>query len=157
VRGTCSAGEAIAAITQGGGVACGQALPLQVTAGPGAAIALTPGSSSTVAATRLPGGSAFLAFADPQATIAGSSGQGVRVDCTISASTTRSTRTHNIRVEVGTGKEPLAGAIPLALAVPAGGATVAVGCTDSFAPAGSTAPSVTVQSAIDALQVQSAS
>jgi hypothetical protein len=81
----------------------------------------------------------------------------VRVDCTISASTSRSTRTHNIRVEVGPGKEPLAGAIPLALAVPAGGATVAVGCTDSFAPAGSTAPSVTVQSPIDALQVQSAS
>jgi hypothetical protein len=120
-------------------------------------ITLSPGSAATVASVRLPGGSAFLAFADPQVTIAGSPGQGVRVDCTISASTTRAVRTHNLRVEAGPDGQPLAGAIPLALAVPAGGATVAVGCIDSFAPPGSAAPTVTVQSAIDALQVQSGS
>jgi hypothetical protein len=158
ITGACPPATAISSVTPTGGVGCNSTLPQEIGAEPGALVTLTPGAASTVTAVRLAGTSPFLLFADPQVTINGSAGEGVRVDCTLSATTTRTSRTHNLRVEVGQGAQPLAGAIPLVLAAPAGsGATATVSCTDSFSPPTDAAPGVTVQSAVNAIQIQSAS
>ena len=158
IRGTCPPTTAIYSVAATGGLACNSTLPQEIGAEPGAPVMLTPGRVSTVAAVRLAGSSPFLLFADPQVTINGGAGEGVRVDCTLSATTTRTSRTHNLRVEIGQGGQTLSGAIPLVLAAPAGSDLAAtVSCTDSFSPPTAAAPGVTVQSAINAIQIQSAS
>jgi hypothetical protein len=157
VHGSCRQGTAISAVTASGGVGCNATLPQEVGAAPAAAVTLTPGRATPVAAVHLSAGSPFLVFANPEATIGGPAGEGVRVDCTLSATSTQTVRTRNLRVEIGPAGQTLAGAIPLALPVPGSGATATVSCTDSFSAQSSAVPTVTVESAIDAIQVQSTS
>lgn len=150
----CSTG-AIKSIGLSGTVSCTPTLPNQVGT---SAAAVTLGAGSTQVATEsLPAGSPYLVLAYPHAVISGTSGQRVEVDCTLSVppGTGTSTTTKSLAVELGSSNSQ-AGTIPLVLPVgsSSGAQAATVSCTDSATP-DTPAPTVAVDSTLNALQTAS--
>jgi hypothetical protein len=156
VSGNCSGpAGAIGSITNGGKVTCNSTLPDEfgTSSNP-----VTVTSSATSVATRaLPSGASYLVFANPYATITGTiAGQQVQVLCTLSADGASTTRT--ISVEVGTSTRTIEQAIPIVLPAPSPGpsaGTATLSCIQTPTTPATPAPTVTVQSTLNAIQTSS--
>ncbi len=159
VKGTCGAGSGIGSIDRAGHVTCNQSLPQQygTTDNTAASVGAT---AATVTSVALPSGSSYLAFANPTATVTPAKGvttaQQVTVTCKLIVGSNTETRSTTIETS-GVAGQGAIGSIPLQAEGQAG--TGSVACTSAVAPiTGVTtqpaAPTVSVTSAIDALQVQ---
>jgi len=157
---SCSSG-AIAAVAQSGNITC---TPTQPNEWGTSSSATTLGTGSTSVATQsLPGGS-YLMMAYPHAVVSGAAGQHVEVDCTLSVPSVSSstgvpsgpnTITKTMAVDLASGSQSQAGTIPLVLPVSlATPQTATVACTDTAAPA-TPAPTVAVDSTLNAIQTAS--
>jgi hypothetical protein len=155
VTGTCSgAGGAIGSINSTGNVQCVSTPPQEFGTSSTTPVPLGAGST-TIATKVLPGGSSYLVLAYPHAQITGASAQQVQVDCTLSVSpsTTASTLTRSLTVDLGSHSQ--AGTIPLVVPAPssAGGVSASVSCSDLHTT-GPT-PTVDVVTTINAIQTAS--
>jgi hypothetical protein len=185
VFGSCQGAGAIATIATTGNVTCAATPPQEFGAATSAPVALGVGggtaandsaAATTIVSKTLPGGSAYLALADPNVLLnnvaadgAGLAAQQVEVRCTLavapaSGATTAPapgngvsvTRTLIDDLPAETGAMPTTpqqgGSIAMALPAPpvAAGSVATVSCTDAFT--GRTAPSVTVSSDVNAIQ-----
>jgi hypothetical protein len=151
--GTACPTGAIKAISPSGAVTCTPTLPGEVGT---SASAVTLGTNATLVASQsLAPGSSYLVLAYPHVVISGSA-QGVEVDCTLSVppgtntATSTTTTTKSLAVDLGT--HTVAGTIPLVLPVASANSaqTATVSCTDTRT--GTSAPTVKVDTAINAIQ-----
>jgi hypothetical protein len=157
---SCSTG-AVSAVAQSGNVTCTPTLPNEFGTS-GTAVTVPAGSTATQVATRsLPAGSSYLVLAYPHAVISGGAAGQVEVDCTLSvpnSSTTggapsSNTVTKSLIVNRGSSSESDAGTIPLVLPVASttSAQTATVACTNPSTPA----PTVAVDSTLNAIQTAS--
>lgn len=148
VNGTCASGEAIGAVDQAGKATCNPARPAEyATTG----TVTVPGAATPVASLTLPAGSSYMTFANPTATVKSTSAQDVNVTCSLTLGANTQTRSASVSAPAdGSAREV---SIPLMVAGPAGSA--AVSCQDTTS--GGTPPpaTVSVTSAINALQTSS--
>ncbi len=155
VSGPCTSG-AIQSIAASGNVNCTQVLANEYGTSSGA-VALSTGSAQ-IASESLPPGSPYVVLAFPHAVISGRTGQRVEVDCTLSVppGTGTSSTTKSLAVELGSSATSQAGTIPLVLPVASSTSPQAatVSCMDSASP-GTPAPSVAVDSTLNAIQTAS--
>ncbi len=150
VGGTCPSGSAIAAINSLGAVTCNPALPSEFgTTNNTAPVPTTASAPTSVTSVALPAGASYLAFANPTATVTSTATtQHVSVSCTLTVGPNTETRVATIDT-TGTSGDISSASIALQVAGPTGTATV--GCQSSVAGTG-TAPSVSVTSAVNAIQ-----
>jgi hypothetical protein len=154
VSSPCANG-AINSISATGGVTCTSTPPNEYGTS-SSAVALAGATSKQTASKALPGGSPYLVFAYPHAVItpaSGTSGQQIEVDCTLSVAPSNGvTLTKSLTVQAGSPETALSGTIPLVVAAPsvANGSTASVSCTDAYT--GATAPTVGVDTTINAIQ-----
>ncbi len=150
VSGTCGAGQAIGTINQVGKVTCNNALPSEFgTTNNTATITSTP---ATVTSVALPTGASYFGLANPTATVtSGATPQHVTVSCTLTVGSNTETRSATVGT-TGTANQTSSASIPLQAAGPSG--TGSVSCSSTTAGAG-TAPTVSVTSAINAIQTAS--
>ena len=156
VSSACTSG-AISAVGLSGTVTCTPSLPNEFGK---TATAVTLGTGSTQVATEsLPAGTSYLVLAYPHAAITPAAGttQRVEVDCTLSVppGTGTATTTKSLAVELGSSNSQ-AGTIPLVLPVASAAAaqTATVSCTDTAAPS-TPAPTVAVDTTVNAIQTAS--
>jgi len=155
VSSACTSG-AISAVGLSGTVTCTPSLPNEFGK---TAAAVTLGAGSTSIATEsLPAGNSYLVLAYPHAVIsAAGTTQRVEVDCTLSVppGTGTATTTKSLAVELGSSNSQ-AGTIPLVLPVASAAAaqTATVSCTDTAAPS-TPAPTVAVDTTVNAIQTAS--
>ncbi len=149
----CTTG-AISAIDTSGKVSCVSTPPQEFGTTSISPQTLAGSTSKQIASKALPGGSTYLVLAYPHAVIDGSViGQQVQVDCTLSVSPSNgATLTKSLTVQVESPASILSGSIPLAVPAPsvANGSLASVSCTDSYT--GGTAPSVQVDTTLNAIQ-----
>jgi trimeric autotransporter adhesin len=155
VYGNCSGSTgAIGSINNVGKVTCNSTLPDEL--GTSSSAVAVNSTASTVVTRALPSGASYLVFANPYATITGTAaGQQVQVACTLSADGASTTRT--ISAEVGASTRTIEQAIPIVLPAPSPGpsaGTAALSCTQTSTPA-TPAPTVSVQSTLNAIQTAS--
>ena len=150
VNGTCAPNSAMTAIDNHGNASCAPTAPKEFGASSTAPTPVTT-ASTAIASKALPGGSSYLVLANPQIDVSGATGS-VRVDCTLaltpgdaSTTTTRSVTVQGIGHQLAS--------IPLMVPAPAvaNGSTAAVSCLRT----GGGTPTVTVATAINALQTAS--
>jgi hypothetical protein len=146
VNGTCASGEAIGAVDQAGKATCNPARPAEY--GTTATVAV-PGAATAVASLTLPAGSSYMTFANPTATVTSTTAQEVHVNCVLTVGP--NTQTRSATVATTADGDAHAVSSPLMVAGPAGTATVNCNRT----PVGPTSPTVSVTSAINALQTSS--
>jgi hypothetical protein len=147
VSGNCLAGSAIGAIQQYGNVTCNSTAPSQF--GTTNNSATVPSTATTVTSETLPSGGSYLALANPTAIVtSGATSQHVTVTCTLSVASNTETRTVTVDTN-GTSGQQSSSSIPLQATGPSG--TASVSCQSSST--GATAPTVTVTSALNALQI----
>jgi len=161
VAGPCSDG-AMQSIAQSGDVTCVPVLPNEYGSNT-AATTLGPGSTQ-VASQSLAPGSSYLVLAYPHAVISGIAGQHVEIDCTLSVPARSgtpppanpTTTTKSLAVDLGSSTQAQAATIPLVLPVASSTSIqpATVNCSDTAANP-STAPTVTVDTTISALQTAS--
>jgi hypothetical protein len=145
VSGTCGAGAAVGSIDQAGQVTCNPALPAQF----GATGTQTTGSSATtIASETLAAGATYLAFANPTATVTSAGPDEVTLTCTLTVGA--NTQTRSATVDTGTTGTQQSVSVPLQLAGGSGAASVSCQRT-----AATTLPTVSVTSALNALQTAS--
>jgi hypothetical protein len=164
VTGPCTDG-AMQSIAQSGNVTCTPVLPNEYGSN---TAATTLGTNATQAATQvatqsLASGSSYLVLAYPHAVISGAAGQHVEVDCTLSVPAGSGTpppanpvtTTKSLAVDLGSNSHSQAGTIPLVLPVASSSTSqpANVSCTESST--GATAPVVTVDTTISAIQTAS--
>jgi hypothetical protein len=153
VSGTCATGQAIGTINQVGKVTCNNALPSEFgTTNNTATVGSSPTSVTSVA---LPTGASYLAWANPTATVTPATGvttpQHVTVGCTLTVGSNTETRNVTIDTTGAAGQSSVA-SIPLQASGPSG--TGSVSCTTTT-PGPTAAPTVSVTSAVNALQTAS--
>ena len=154
VSGTCQTGSAIGTINQVGKVTCNNALPSEFGTTNNSA---TLGSGSTsITSVALPTGASYLAFANPSVTVttaATAPAQHDTVSCTLTVGSNTSTRsiTFDTAATTGTAASQTA-SFPMQGSGPSG--TGSVSCTSSTT-GGGTAPTISVTSAINAIQTAS--
>jgi hypothetical protein len=150
VSGTCGSGSAIGTINQVGKVTCNSALPAEFgTTNNSATVGST---TATVTSVALPTGASYLAFANPAATVTSTGvAQRTTVTCTLTVGSNTATRSAVIATDATSG-DTSTQSIPLQATGPSG--TGAVSCASSTAGTG-TAPTVSVTSAINAVQTAS--
>lgn len=157
---SCSSG-AIVAVAQSGNVTC---TPTQPNEYGTSSSATTLGTGATTVATQsLPAGS-YLMMAYPHAVISGAAGQHVEVDCTLSVPSVASSTgvpsgpnaiTKSLAVDLASSSQSQAETIPLVLPVSLASAQMAtVSCTDTGTPS-TPAPTVAVDSTLNAVQTAS--
>jgi hypothetical protein len=146
VSGTCSSGQAVASINQIGKVTCNNALPSEFGQTSNSA---TVGSTATALnSVALPAGASYVAFANPTATVtSGVDRQHVTVTCTLTVGGNTQTRSATVETD-GTLNDTSSASIPLQQTGPTG--TASVSCQS--ASTGATAPTVSVTSAVNAIQ-----
>jgi hypothetical protein len=158
----CSTG-ALSAVAQSGNVTCTPTLPNEYGTS-GTAVTVPTGSTATQVATKsLPAGPSYLVLAYPHAVIGGATGQHVEVDCTLSVPSSNSaggtpssnTITKSLAVDVASSSQTVAGTIPLVLPVASATSaqTASVACAASTP--GASAPTVAVDSTLNAIQTAS--
>lgn len=145
VSGKCGAGGAIGAVDQAGKVTCNPALPAEFATSGTQAVTT---SSTSVATLGLPAGSSYLVFANPNADVKGAGNATVTVTCAITDGANSQSRSATVDTTADTTK---AVSIPLMIAGPSGSA----GVSCQTASTGATAPTVSVTSAINAVQTSS--
>jgi hypothetical protein len=156
VSGTCATGTAIATINQVGKVTCNNALPSEFGTTNNSATLGTAATSITTVA--LPTGASYLAFANPTVTVtpdAAAQAQHDTVSCTLTVGSNTATRSVTIDTPA-TSSTARTASFPLQAAGPAG--TGSVTCTSTTTGSGSgatTAPAISVTSAINAIQTAS--
>jgi hypothetical protein len=148
VSGKCGPGQAIGTIESNGKVGCNSALPDQTgTTNNTSAVTSSP---ATVDSTTLASGSSYLALANPTVTVTGSGiNQRVNVNCTLTVGS--NTETRGVTIDTGTSTSGTSSSIPLMQTGPGGTASVSCQTTNPPTPA----PSVSVTSALQAIQVAS--
>jgi hypothetical protein len=146
VSGTCPSGTAIGTVQNNGQVNCNQALPSQFgTTSNSNGVTAKP---TTVTSETLPAGSSYLAFANPTAAVTGNgTAQRVTVSCTLTVGS--NTQTRNATIDTGSSTITANTSIPLQLEGTAGTSSVSCSSTSTGTPAAS----VSVTSALNALQV----
>jgi hypothetical protein len=152
VGGTCATGTAIGTINQVGKVTCNNALPSEFGTTSNSAKLAT--GSTTITSLALPTGASYLAFANPTATVTpatGATSQHVTVSCTLTVGSNTQTRTATIDAN-GTSGDTFTASIPLQETGQAGTGSVSCSSTTS---GGGAAPSVSVTSAVNAIQTAS--
>jgi hypothetical protein len=163
VAATCSStNQAISAISSAGAPTCSSAPPLEfgaVTTSP-----VTVSSATTAASIltkALPGGSSYVAFANPLVKVTGGAqGQHVTVGCTLAVGpATTATQTGSVTVDRSGATPPdHTASIPLQVVAPSSTSsiTATVTCTRSVEGTPATpVPTVTITGAFNALQTQS--
>jgi hypothetical protein len=166
VGGTCAAG-AITAIDSKGKVTCASAPAAEFDISTKSEIALTPADSSTSAkptvitlnSEPLPGGSSYIGFATPfvEVTSTSATTQHVEVDCTLALGpATTATVTRSATVNVNSNNGPAFISVPMSATAPSStsSGTATVSCSSTYTD-GSSAPTVKVQSTLNALQTAS--
>jgi hypothetical protein len=154
VSGTCQTGSAIGTINQVGKVTCNNALPSEFGTTNNTA---TLGSGATsITSVALPTGASYLAFANPSVTVTPANtapAQRDLVTCTLTVGSNTQSRsiTFDTPATTGTATAQTA-AFPLQAAGPTG--TGSVSCS-STTTGGGTAPTVSVTSAVNAIQTAS--
>jgi hypothetical protein len=149
VLGTCAGSTgAIGSIQSDGKTTCNSTLPQEI--GTTNTIAV-PSTLTTAASVVLPAGSSYLALANPTAkiTVTGAS-ERVAVSCTLTLGANTQTRTMTVGGTGASGTESDV-SVPLMVAGPSGTA----GLTCQSSTTGTTTPSVSVTSAINAIQTSS--
>jgi hypothetical protein len=149
VTGTCRSGSAVGSVGHWGTVTCNSTAPSQLgTTNNSAAVGST---QTTVNSESLPSGGSFLALANPTAVVtSGATSQHVSVSCTLTVGSNTETRSVTIDTN-GTSGQQSSGSIPLQATGQSG--TSSVSCQSSST--GGTAPSVSVTSALNAIQIAS--
>jgi hypothetical protein len=151
IQNTCATGTAVTSVDSKGNATCSPTLPAEY--GTTANSATVTGTATTVSSLTLPAGPTYLAFANPQVSItSGATAARVNVTCTLTVGTNTVSRTAAVR-STGTTGDITTAALPLQLAGTAGTGTVS--CTAATVGASTTLPTVTVNSAINALQTAS--
>jgi hypothetical protein len=156
VSGTCGAGSAIGTINQVGKVTCNNALPSEFGTTNNSA-PLGTGSTS-ITSVALPAGNSYLAFANPSVTVtpnATAQAQHDTVSCTLTVGSNTATRSITFDTPV-TSSTAQTASFPLQATGPSG--TSSVSCTSATTGSGTgttTAPAITVTSAINAIQTAS--
>jgi hypothetical protein len=156
VSGTCATGTAVGTINQVGKVTCNNALPPEFgTTNNSAKL----GSGSTpVTSTTLPAGGSYLAFADPTVTVtpdAAAQAQHDTVTCVLTVGSNTTTRSVTIDTPA-TSSTAQTASLSMQAAGPAGASSVACSSTTTGSGAGATtAPTINVTSAINAIQTSS--
>lgn len=156
VSGTCASGTAIGTINQVGKVTCNNALPSEFGTTNNTA---TLGSGSTsISSINLPAGTSYLAFANPSVTVkpdAAAQAQHDVVTCTLTVGSNTETRSITIDTPATSSAEHTA-SFPLQAAGPSGASSVSCASTTTGSGAGTTtAPAISVTSAINAIQTAS--
>lgn len=136
VNGTCAAGTAIGTVDSSGSTTCNPARPAEF----GATGTQSVNAATTVASATLPAGSSYVAFANPNASVAKTASAPVDVTCTLTVGDQK----QSVTTTVAPGQ---AESLPLQVAGPAGTAVV------SCVTAGSTAAAVTTS--LNAVQTSS--
>jgi hypothetical protein len=152
VGGSCNANTAVASIDRSGHVTCNSTLPSQIGTTSSTNAVPTTGTSASIASTKLPSGATFLGLANPTITVTPGStavgSQTVAVTCTLGVGSNTDSRTVTIR----TPNNSTAASAALPLQLTGTGGTAAVSCSSK--PVGtSTAPTVSVTSAVNAIQI----
>jgi hypothetical protein len=153
VGATCRAGTAVGAIDSLGKVTCNAVLPPEFgTTNNTASVPTTATSAITVTSVSLPSGGSYLALANPTATVTSTAtSQHVSVSCKLTVGSNTETRVATIDT-TGTSGVTSSSSIPLQAIGTSG--TAAVTCLSSVAGS-ATAPTVSVTSAINAIQTAS--
>jgi hypothetical protein len=148
VNGTCSgANGAIGSVESNGKVTCNSTLPQEIATTNTVAV---PSALTNVASLGLPTGSTYLVLANPTAKVSSApNSERVQLTCTLTVGA--NTQTRSASVNTGTAGVEGDVSIPLMVAGPSGTA----GLTCQSSTTGSTTPSVTVTSAINAIQTSS--
>jgi hypothetical protein len=160
VANTCSStNQAISAISGTGTATCSSAPPLEFGAVTTSPVTVSSDTTAASIVTKsLPGGSSYLAFANPLVKVTGgASGQHVTVSCTLAVGpATTATQTASVTFGVPSGTPDQTASIPLQVVAPSSTSAITstLSCTRTVAPA-TPAPTVTVAGALNALQTQS--
>jgi hypothetical protein len=156
VTGTCStAGQAINAVTETGTVSCASAAASQFGAATKDPVTIDSAKSSTQILTdSLPSGSPYLLFTNADATVTGTtSGQWVKVSCTLSPGGTAPSLTTTASVHVGDNPESVT--IPLTVPAPSTTANAMASLVCAETHSTGNVPIVTVAATMNALQTAS--
>jgi hypothetical protein len=152
VNGTCAANSAMTAVDSHGSVSCGSTAPKEFGAASGTPVTVTA-TPTAIANKVLPGGSSYLVFANPQVDVSNAPGAQVQVDCTLAMTPgdASTTQTRSVTVQGSSGHQ--LASVPLMVPAPSvsNGSTAQVSCTRTSAGS----PTVTVATAINALQTAS--
>jgi hypothetical protein len=160
VGNTCnSTNQAIVSIDKTGKASCATAPPAEFGATTSTPVSVPDGTTPTsIVSKSLPGGSSYLAIANPLVKLTGAAaGQHVTVSCTLAAGpATTATQTASVTFDVPTGAPDETASIPLEVtaASTTSAITGSVSCTRTVAPA-TPAPTVTVAGSLNVIQTQS--
>lgn len=150
---SCATSTAISAIAKSGAPTCSSTLPSEVgTTSNSAALSTTATSGTSVTSTDLTTGDTYLGLANPTVTVTpAATATGVQratVSCTLTVGS--NTVTRSVTVDTQSNTAAGSGSIPLQL-TGTGGST---GVTCQVTSADTPAPTVSVTSAVNAIQVQ---
>jgi hypothetical protein len=156
VTGTCTSG-AVTSVTATGTTTCGAAPGQEFDTSSASAVTIPTGTTATgVVSEPLAGGSSYLVLADPYVHITDpTAGQQATVTCTLAVGpATTAVQTRSWTVEIGPNGLAQTNSIPLEVTAPSNATsiTASVACTQTST---GTAPKITVESNINALQTAS--
>ena len=152
----CGTNQVMFGAERNGDPKCTNSMPAQVGTTSNTAALPATNTSTAVATANLTSGTNYLGLANPMVTVTPAKGatgsQTASVSCTLTVGGNTSTR--NITVSTPNGADAGSGALPLQLT--GTGGTVAVSCAGKPVglATGQTAPTVSVTSAVNAIQTQ---
>lgn len=151
----CGTNQVMFGVNQNGDPKCFNNMPPEVGTTSNTAAVKTDGTAATVTSATLATGNDYLALANPTVTVTpatgATTGQTVSVSCTLTVGSNTSTRT----ITVHTNGKTNPGSAALPLQQTGTGGTTAVSCTAKPVglATGATAPTVSVISAVNAIQI----
>lgn len=151
----CGQNQVMFGANQNGDPKCFNNMPPEVGTTSNTATVPTTGAATSIASANLSSGNHYLGLANPTVTVTpaakAANAQTVSVTCTLTVGGNTSSRT--ITVKTPTATDAGSAALPLQLA--GTGGTVAVSCTSKPVglATGETAPTVSVTSAVNAIQI----
>jgi hypothetical protein len=155
-----STNQAIVSIDKTGKASCATAPPAEFGATTTAPVAVTdPTHATSIVSKSLPGGSSYLAVANPLVKVTGATaGQHVTVTCALAVGpATTATQTASVTFDIPTGAPDQTASIPLQVAAASSTTAItgSVSCTRTVANPATPAPTVTVAGALNVIQTQS--
>lgn len=152
----CGTNQVMFGADRNGDPKCTNSMPAQIGTTSNTATLPTTGAATSVATTNLTSGNTYLGLANPTVTVTpakdASGPQTASVSCTLTVGSNTSTRT--ITVSTPNGTDAGSAALPLQLAGTGGTAAVNCGAKPVGLASTATAPTVSVTSAVNAIQVQ---
>ncbi|HWD76916.1 MAG TPA: hypothetical protein VG371_17395 [Solirubrobacteraceae bacterium] len=152
----CGSNQVMFGANQNGDPKCTNSMPAEVGTTSNTASIPTTGTATSVASATLTSGNNYLGLANPTITVTPSStattSQAASVSCTLTVGSNTSTRT--LTIMTPDKATPASAALPLQLT--GTGGTSAVSCSSKPVglATGATAPTVSVTSAVNAIQIQ---